>query len=826
MSDSSGRKRSHTGYLPGEVVRGGKAGDVYLRIRRENLGYFRRTGRGRFEAEGEAADPQADQGRWVRQARDLLFGRPLRSEAIESERMSVFKALPILSSDALSSVAYGPEAALAVLAGAGAGALFWNVPIAIAVALLMIVVTISYQHVIRGYQGGGGSYAVAKANLGVIPGLVAAAALLVDYVLTVSVSVSSGVDAIVSAFNQLGPFRPGLSIALVAALLIGNLRGVREAGVLFALPTYLFIVAILVLVAAGLVKAALGGAPHPGRYAPLPVRESVTPLLVLAAFASGCSSMTGIEAVSNGVPGFKEPRVNNAIRTLAMLGALLVVLFVGVEVLDVLYAAEPHPGGNPTVLSEISAAVFSGPARPLYYVIQFATTLVLVLAANTSFNGLPRLCAILARDDFLPHRFAQLGNRLVYTSAITFLAVAATVLMLAFAGNTDALINLFALGVFTAFSLAQTAMARHWWRERSAGWQRGLLINGVGAAVTALVDVVIILTKSPRGAWVVVVLVPLLVLGMWAIHRHYARVRAAVAAAPVPSGLPRLGPCVVPVLRWNAAAADALAYAQSLSERVLVVPSTRTPIESLPSGMELRHPASGAGVAALMSEIDAVRHAAHGAVVTVVLPDVAEPFWLQLLMHPGIVRLKFALLMRRNVVAASFPGFAALFGNPSEGGPRHHIAFVPVASLDAVAATALAYAQSVADEVVAIHVAANVEEVGPEDEEELPAQFHRWAASFEEHPPGLVVIESPYRAIVPPLVSYVLRWRVAHPEPICTIVVPEVVDRRLTTLWLHNHRAFSLKAHMLREPGVGVADVTFHVGAGVGRISSPSAGIR
>src|SRR5215471_20875735 len=540
-------------------VKGKRPGDDYIRIRREDLGVFQRR-HGHLVATEAASTSQGPVAHAIARVRDVLIGRPLDSEAIESERLSVFKALPILSSDALSSVAYGPEAALAVLAAAGTAALFWNVPISIAVALLMLIVTISYQQVIRGHPGGGGSYAVARANLGVVLGLVAAGALLVDYVLTVSVSVSSGVDALVSPFQDLTVYRPEISVALVAFLMVGNLRGVREAGVLFAVPTYLFVVAMLVLIAAGLLKAAFGGAPHPGQYPPIPATEALTPLLVLTAFASGCSSMTGIEAVSNAVPSFYEPRVRNAARTLTMLGALLIVLFIGVEALDVLYAAAPHPSGSPTVLSQIAEAVFTGDTRWLYFVVQFSTTLVLILAANTSFNGFPRLSAILARDDFLPHQFAQLGNRLVYSMAIVFLAVAATILMLAFSGNTGALINLFALGVFTAFSLAQTAMARQWWTRRDPGWRRGLAINATGAAVTALVDVVIIVTKAPRGAWVVVVIVPLLVLGFLAINRYYARIRAQLERIPAATDVPRLGPAVVPVWRWNEAVTRAIAY--------------------------------------------------------------------------------------------------------------------------------------------------------------------------------------------------------------------------------------------------------------------------
>ncbi len=794
--------------LPGEVVPGARPGDGYIRLRRESLGGFHRTRHGRLVATEAAGEPAGAVARRVQRLRNLLVGRPLDSEAIETERLSVFKALPILSSDALSSVAYGPEAALAVLAAAGAGALFWNVPIAVAVAVLMLIVTFSYQQVIRGHPSGGGSYAVARANLGVVMGLVAGAALLVDYVLTVSVSVSSGVDAIVSPFQGLSQYRPALSIALVAVLMVGNLRGVREAGALFAVPTYIFIVAILALIAAGLLKAAGGSAPHPGQYAPLPATEALTPLLVLTAFASGCSSMTGIEAVSNGVPSFEEPRVPNAIRTLALLGGLLVLLFVGVEVLDVLYAAEPHPGGSPTVLSEIAAAVFTGPGRWLYFAVQFSTMLVLVLAANTSFNGFPRLSAILARDDFLPHQLAHLGSRLVYSGAIVFLAAASTILMLAFAGNTDALINLFALGVFTAFSLAQSAMARHWWTSREPGWQKGLAINATGAVATALVDAVIIATKTPRGAWVVLVLVPVLVLGFLGIRRHYLGIRARLEQIAPSTAVPKLGPAVVPVLRWDQAAADAIAYARALRGSVVaLVPegSGTAPVSA--SSLELRE-VHGRGVDALLRAIDAFRPASPDAVLTVVLPDEPMSLWAQIVRRPRLVRLKLALLWRPNLVAASCPGFHA---RPGANPDPSLIAFVPVSRMDAVTTNALGYARALGCEVVALHVVTDVEEVDSDQLDELPEQFSRWAAQLDGERPRLVVIESPYRVVTVPILTYLLRWHAKHRDRLSTVVIPELVDRRLWTLALHNHRALRLKAALLRVPAIGTADVTFHL---------------
>jgi hypothetical protein len=440
---------------------------------------------------------------------------------------------------------------------------------------------------------------------------------------------------------------------------------------------------------------------------------------------------------------------------------------------------------------------------------------VLVLAANTSFAGFPRLCAILARDDFLPHRFGHLGNRLVYSSAMVFLAVVAAVLMLAFQGNTDALINLFALGVFTAFSLAQTAMARQWWTRRGPGWRRGLLINALGAVVTAIVDVVIIITKSPRGAWVVVVLVPALVLVCWAIHRYYVHIRSQVSRIGASTDALELGAIVVPVLRPDQAAADALGYAGALGRRVVVLQAAaEVPPGGFPDGVELRQLPTAHPVNSVLAELDAILQASGGAVTTVVLPDESQTFLKQFVARPDLVRLKLALLGRRHVVAASCPGFLTGHGHPRPGHAPEHVAFVPLAGLDAVTVNAVRYARALATEVVAIHVVPDVEERPRGQLDDLPDRFDNWARQLDGDRPHLVVIESPYRAVVPPLLAYILQWQAAHPGPVCTAVIPELVDDPLWTLWLHNHRAFWLKAALLREPRVGVADVTLHVGRG------------
>jgi amino acid transporter len=806
----------------------------YLRIRRQDLGELRQAGTGHLVAAESAGEARRGPRAMARRLRIFLTGRTLDTEALETERLSILRALPILSSDALSSVAYGPEVGLSVLAAAGAGALILNVPIGIAIALLMVIVTTSYRQVVRGYPSGGGSYAVARANLGVIFGLIAAAALLIDYVLTVAVSVSSSVDALASAFAALSSYKVPIGVALVGLLVVGNLRGVREAGAVFALPTYLFIVSMLVLMAVGLVRGLLFGNHAVGHYAPIEAEAAVTPLLVLTAFASGSSSMTGIEAVSNSVPSFQRPEARHAALTLTILGSLLVILFLGVVALDVVYGAEPHPGGSPTVLSQIAEAVFQGTPRQVYYAFQFATLLVLVLAANTSFNGFPRLSAVLARDDFLPHRFAQIGNRLVYSTAIVLLGGAAAVLMAAFQANTDSLVNLYALGVFTAFTLAQTAMARGWWRERGPGWRRGLVINGCGGAITAVVDVVIIVTKSPRGAWVVLLIIPLVVLLLWSISRYYAGVRTELAGAAEEPQPITMGGVLVPVFRLDASAHVAFRYAMAVSPRVTAVHLARNRSEASsfrdawdawpwPAGQRLpRLYARVCGrygrVRTFLAFLDTLQASVDGHVSTVVLPQLDPPHPLRdLLGRPAVARFKLALLRRSDVVTTSIPSAGVVIGGAAArdaGQGDGNVAIVPIADLDAPARRALAYAAAIAARVVAVHVDTRVNERA-EESEHIANRLLAWKrharAEGRDDPIHLVVIESPYRSVVPPLLAYVDSWRQAHPEPVCTVVLPEVVADHWWAYLLHNHRASWLKAALLRRSTVAVADVTYHL---------------
>jgi len=463
-----------------------------------------------------------------------VLGPPIPETLASRERLNRVRALATLSSDALSSVAYGTEAALAVLVTAGATALTANLGIGLVTAALMLIVGASYRQTIHAYPSGGGSYIVAHDNLGVLPALVAAAALLIDYILTVSVSVASGIDAIASAVPALVPAKLAIELGAIVLITLINLRGLRQSGTIFAFPTYFFLTAFGLMIVAGLVQALLHGglttAIHPASAAFPAVPSSLTVLLILTAFASGCSAMTGVEAISNGVPAFSgettAEQSRHAAQTLVVMVTLLVGFFLGTTYLAWRVGAAAYPNGDPTVTAQIAHFAFQGPLGWLFYVVQTATLLILVFAANTSFADFPRLAAILAKDTFLPALFVYRGERIAFTAGITTLGVISAAVLWIFRGNVVALINLYALGVFTAFTLSQSGMVVHWLRRRTTpGWQGRLLANGVGAITTAVVTLVIAVAKFDRGAWVVVVLIPLCVAGFLGIRVYYRRPR-------------------------------------------------------------------------------------------------------------------------------------------------------------------------------------------------------------------------------------------------------------------------------------------------------------
>lgn len=447
-----------------------------------------------------------------------LFGSPLPTHAEAHHRLTKVKALAVFSSDALSSVAYAPEEILLVLVMGGSAALGLSVPIAAAIVVLLAIVATSYYQTIHGYPSGGGAYIVAIDNLGVWPGLVAAAALLIGYVLTVAVSITAGVLAMTSAFPALVPYGVTLSLLAIALIAWANLRGVRESGTIFAVPTYAFIVVFVGLIVVGLARLAAGSIdPLPPA---TPVRlgaESLGLLLVVRAFASGTAALTGVEAISNGIPAFHKPESDNAGKTLIAMAVLLGVMFLGITV--VARGLNVVPTGGETVISQIGRRLFGGGA--LYLILQVATALILILAANTSFADFPRLSAILARDRFLPRQLASLGDRLVFANGIITLAFLAGVLVVVFGGHPHRLIPLYAVGVFLAFTLSQAGMVRHWLKQRGQGWRWKMAVNSLGALTTGAVTLVVGATKFTQGAWIVIVVLPLFVHAFYTIRRHY-----------------------------------------------------------------------------------------------------------------------------------------------------------------------------------------------------------------------------------------------------------------------------------------------------------------
>src|SRR6266849_9055419 len=450
----------------------------------------------------------------------LLVGVPMPLAQARHERLSKTVALAVFASDPLSSVAYATEEILLVLMLGGTAALSYSLPVAMGIAALLAVVVISYRQTVAAYPQGGGAYLVAKDNIGIFPALTAAAALLVDYVLTVSVSVVAGIAALTSAVPQLYPYRVVLSVLAVAGIALGNLRGVRESGRLFAAPTYFFVVSILGMVGYGLIGTALDLLPEAPYEPHSPGLEGVGLFLLLRSYAAGCTALTGVEAVSNGVPALRPPEGRNAQTTMTWLGVLSIAMFLGITYLAFDFGI--IPGGDETVVSKIAHRVF-GTGVP-YYCVQAATLLILVLAANTSYADFPRLSSILARDRFVPRQFANQGDRLVFSNGIIILSGFAILLIVAFGGDTHALLPLYAVGVFISFTLSQGGMVRRWLRLKEKGWRWRVWINGVGAVVTGIVLLTLAVTKFKEGAWIVVVVVPLLVLIFSVMHRHYVEV--------------------------------------------------------------------------------------------------------------------------------------------------------------------------------------------------------------------------------------------------------------------------------------------------------------
>ena len=504
----------------------------------------------------------------------LLVGKSLPTSAHAEERLSNAAALAVLSSDALSSVAYATEEILLVLVAAGSSALGNSIPIAAVIMLLLGIVILSYSQTIKAYPNGGGSYIVARENLGLFAGLVAGGSLMIDYILTVTVSVSAGTAALTSALPGLKPHTVLLCLIFMFLIMLVNLRGVKESGNILMVPTYSFIVGIFLLIGVGLYQQTSGNIP-PEVVTNLPVKEPLTLFFLLRAFSAGCSALTGVEAISDGVLAFKPPEWKNARLTLIYLGIILGIMFIGITYLANIYHLIPVEGE--TAVSQLGRKIL-GDGIP-YYFLQVSTLLILLLAANTSYADFPRLCYFLARDGFLPRQLSILGDRLVYSNGIIFLSVTAAILVMIFKGDVNSIIPLYAVGVFTSFTLSQAGMVVRWYRLKSAGWQLSALLNGIGALATLLVLSVIVLTKFIAGAWVVVVAIPLLVWIFLSINSHYKYVAERLSIQDLaPRGyIPRprteqvSHPAIVIVGHLNRGTVEALEYARSIADEIIAV---------------------------------------------------------------------------------------------------------------------------------------------------------------------------------------------------------------------------------------------------------------
>jgi amino acid transporter len=605
------------------------------------------------------------------QVKRFFVGSPIPSHLAQHERLSRVTGLAVLSSDPLSSVAYATEEILRVLAIAGAAALTFASPIAIIIAAILAIVVFSYRQTIHAYPGGGGAYIVAKDNLGATPALIAAAALLIDYVLTVSVSIAAGVAALTSALPGWHFSRVPLAIGFVVILALGNLRGVRESGRIFALPTYFFIVSVLSLVAVGAWRA------FTGTVAPLPlpadpvhgsIGSGLTVFLLLTAFSNGCTAMTGVEAVSNGVPAFTPPEPRNAAATLVMMACISITMFLGITLLA--QAFHVMPSVSETVVSQLARAVFDGRGFA-YYAVQSATMLILVLAANTAYADFPRLSSIIARDRYLPRQFMNQGDRLAFSNGIVVLSAFAILLLVAFGGDTHALIPLYMIGVFVSFTLSQSGMVMHWRRLRTPGWRRSAVLNGIGAAVTGVVLLVVAVTKAHEGAWIIMLLIPALVLLFRLTFGHYRAVASQL----------KLGDVVLPATR------------------------------------------------------------------------------------------------------------------------RDNTVLVPISGMQRAVVRALDYAATLSDDVRAVYV-----DVDPAATVEIRREWKTWGRGLP-----LVVLASPYRSVLEPLLDYIGELTTARPDDYVTVVLPEFVPARWWHHLFHNQRALLIKGALLFRPNTVVTSVPFHL---------------
>jgi amino acid transporter len=653
-----------------------KPGQRALRRARMREQKLRRIGEAEFEATRAALQPESRAERAWQSVRRLLIGEPLASEALPHQRLSKLKALAVYASDNVSSAAYATEEILIILMAAGTGALSKSIPITAALVALAAIVVTSYRQTIRAYPNGGGAYIVATDNLGFLPGLAGGSALLVDYVMTVAVSVAAGVAAITSAIPVLQGARVEMALLFVLVLTTANLRGIRESSTIFAIPTYFFITSFSLMIVVGMVRVTI----NPGLHAPAPDgalpagTAALTPFLLLRAFSSGAVALTGIEAVANGVPNFRPPEWKNAITTQAWMVTMLASFFIGTTFLA--HRLGVVPSGTQTVAAQIARTVFG--QGLFFYLIQGGTMLILVLAANTAFADLPVLASVMARDRVMPKQFMFRGERLAFSNGIILLGLASATILVLFQAETTKIIPLYAFGVFTAFTLSQLGMVVHWRRNREPGWRRSLLINGFGASVTFVVAIIVGATKFLHGAWLSMSITVGLVVVLWRVNAHYRRAERQLAAGMDAGGTisaEYLNTAVkqtpqtvlIPVDGINRAVLRTVAYARSLSPRATAIHISLNREES--ADLKRRWEQSVPVVPIVIIDspyrsltqpfiayVDALRQAKPGQTITVVLPEfVTRRAWEQPLHNQLALRLKKALTARPDIAVVQLP---------------------------------------------------------------------------------------------------------------------------------------------------------------------------
>lgn len=650
-------------------IRGSLAGDRYVRAGRSRRQGLKKVAPGVLQATKRATEPKTAAGRVVKQLRRVVLGEPLATRQRIHERLTKVKALAILSSDALSSVAYATDQIMIVLLAAGAAFYGFTLPIMGAIIVLLTLVVLSYRQTIKAYPKGGGSYIVAKDNLGPLAGLVAGSALMTDYVLTVAVSIASGVSAITSAAPAMQPYAVQMGVGFIALIVLGNLRGIRESGSIFAAPTYIFIASMFLMVGTILVKLATGALHHGMPYVDasrFDTETSVGLFIVLKAFSSGCTALTGVEAISDGVPAFKAPEWLNARRTLTIMGCILAAMFIGITTTSYILGLTPPDSSDSNILiNQLADRAFG--ANALYFIAVGSTTAILVLAANTSFSDFPRLFFFMARDEYAPHAFKRLGDRLAYSNGILVLGALSAALVAAFKSDVTRLIPLYAIGVFLAFTMSQAGMVARHRRLKEPGWRMGMAFNFAGMCATAIVLVITASVKFTSGAFIVVILIPVLGVLFRSIHRHYSEVRRLLATE-TPTSPEALHPvCIVPISDLNGPALQSLALARTISDNVIAVHvsddeeeiallqakwqawGNHVPLEIIESPYRSL-------VRPLLNYIDAIDKQRGDHTLVVVLPEfVATRWWQQLLHNQSALRLKAALLFRPGTVVVNVP---------------------------------------------------------------------------------------------------------------------------------------------------------------------------